>query len=76
MMLTVILIIYSIAAIITAGITFNSICEEATVDEVWWLAILFSLLSGAILPLIMVALIIISLLPIIIPCATLIYLFG
>lgn len=75
-MLTVILIIYSIAAIVTAGITFNSICEEATVDELWWLAILLSLLSGVILPIIGVLIIIVSLLPIIIPCATLIYLFG
>lgn len=75
-MVTVILIIYSLVAIVTAGITFCSICEVATEVNLWWLAILFSLLAGAILPIIGVLIIIVSLLPIIIPCATLIYLFG
>lgn len=75
-MLTFILITYSIAAIIVAIMTFCSICYVSTDADLWWLAILFSLLSGAILPIIVALLLIISLLPIIIPCATLIYLFG
>lgn len=75
-MITIILIIYSLAAIVTAGITFCSICEVATDSDLWWLAILFSLLAGAILPIIGALIIIVSLLPIIIPCVTLIYLFG
>ena len=74
-MLTVILIIYSIAAIVTGIMTFCTICDDCF-DVPLGLAIFMSLLTGAILPLIFIALIIVSLLPIIIPCATLIYLFG
>lgn len=75
-MLTVILITYSLAAIIAAIISFGWICDECTDDGLWWLAIICSLLTGAILPIIGALIIIVSLLPIIIPCATLIYLFG
>lgn len=74
-MLTVILIIYSLAAIVTGIMAFGSICD-GNYDIVLGPAIIISLLAGAILPLIGIALIIISLLPIIIPCVTAIYLFG
>jgi len=73
-MLAIILIIYSLAAIVTGIMAFCSICDECNIDL--GSAIFISLLTGAILPLIVIALIIISLLPIIIPCATAIYIFG
>lgn len=74
-MLTFILISYSIMAIVTGIMTFGSICSDCA-DVDLWIAIILSLLTGAILPIIVALLLIISLLPIIIPCATLIYLFG
>lgn len=75
-MLTIILISYSLAAIVTGIITFCYIICDGNYDIVLGPAIFISLLAGAILPLIGTALIILSLLPIIIPCATAIYLFG
>ena len=73
-MITAALITYSIMAIIIGLFSFMyALTEEA---EPWVAAALFGLLAGAILPFVIVFFIVIALLPIIIPCATAIYIFG
>lgn len=72
-MITAILIIYSILAIVIGLFNFMAAISE---DVETWMAVLVGLLTGALMPIVIAIILIISLLPIIIPCATLIYLFG
>lgn len=73
-MLTIILITYSILAILVGLYSFiysfGECCDDLKVS------ILTGLVCGAIMPIVIISVIIVWLLPIIIPCATAIYLFG
>lgn len=72
-MITIALITYSIMAIVIGLFSFMYAITE---DLELRLAVLTGLLTGAIMPFVIAFVIGILLLPIIIPCATAIYIFG
>lgn len=76
-MITAAICAYVIIAICVGLIIFFMLLAEGMDDSTGKLiAVIIAIACGLLIPILIVAAIVISLLPIIIPCVTLIYLFG